>query len=455
MQMKIKKKSPAGRTQSGFNMRSFIREETLGGFLLIVAAVAALIWSNTGNYDLYKKIWYDTYLGFSIGGFELNTSLHYWINDGLMAIFFFMIGLEIKREVVGGELSTLRKAALPISAAVGGMLVPAAFFVVFNFNNPENIDGWGIPMATDIAFALGLMSLLGKKVNINLKIFLTALAIADDLGAILIIALFYTETINTGELINAGIFLAILIAANRFGVRRATFYAFVGFIGVWMSFLFSGVHATIAGVLIALTIPVRTKISESQYVDGLCTLLDKFENTKPNAKTLLTSRQAHLITEIEKLSDDAHTPLQKLEHALHPITAYFILPLFAFSNAGILLPADFFGLFMHPVAIGIMTGLIFGKVLGITLFSKLMVKLKLASLPEGVNWKQITGAGLMAGIGFTMSIFIANLAFADSEELVKIAKIGIFASSMISAIAGLILLNYSAPKDNAVKAEVN
>jgi NhaA family Na+:H+ antiporter len=333
------------------------------------------------------------------------------------------------------------------------MVVPALLFVLFNANNPENLNGWGVPMATDIAFALGLMSLLGKKVNINLKIFLTALAIADDLGAILIIAFFYTETINTGELINAAIFLAILIGANRLGVRRATFYAIVGFVGVWMSFLFSGVHATIAGVLIALTIPVRTKVSENQYVDGICTLLDKFEKEKPNDKTLLTSRQAHLVTEIERLSNDAHTPLQKLEHALHPITAFFILPLFAFSNAGIKLPPDFINLFTHPVAIGVMVGLILGKVLGVTLFSKLAVRLKLASLPSGVNWKQIIGAGLMAGIGFTMSIFIANLAFEGNEELIKIAKIGIFTASLISAIAGLLLLNYSANKSNKVKKE--
>jgi Na+:H+ antiporter, NhaA family len=429
----------AKRSESGFSIGKFIREESFGGFLLIFVTIVALIWANTGYYDLYHYVWHEIKFGFSFGDFELKYSLQHWINDGLMATFFFVVGLEIKREVIAGELSTLKKASLPLAAAVGGMLFPALIYVAFNYNNPQNISGWGIPMATDIAFALGMLSLLGKKVNINLKIFLTALAIADDLGAILVIALFYTETINIAQLINAGIFLVIMMGANRLGVRRATFYAIVGFLGVWLSFMFSGIHATIAGVLIALTIPVRTKISEKEYVDDLCVLMDKFEQAKPNDNVLLTQKQSHLITKITKLSDDAQTPLQKLEHALHPLSSYFILPLFALANAGVHIEGNIIDMIFHPVSLGIMGGLVVGKVLGISLLSQLMVKLKLASLPEGVTWRHIYGAGLLAGIGFTMSIFISGLAFED-ESLVQIAKIGIFGASLISAIAGLLVL---------------
>jgi NhaA family Na+:H+ antiporter len=429
----------AKRSESGFSIGKFIKEQSFGGFLLIFVTIIALIWANTGYYELYHYVWHEIKLGFSFGDFELKYSLQHWINDGLMATFFFVVGLEIKREVIAGELSTLKKASLPIAAAVGGMLFPALIYVVFNYNNPQNISGWGIPMATDIAFALGMLSLLGKKVNINLKIFLTALAIADDLGAILVIALFYTETINVAQLINAGIFLVIMMGANRLGVRRATFYAIVGFLGVWLSFMFSGIHATIAGVLIALTIPVRTKISEKEYIDDLCVLMDKFEQAKPNDNVLLTQKQSHLITRITKLSDDAQTPLQKLEHALHPLSSYFILPLFALANAGVHIEGNIIDMIFHPVSLGIMAGLVVGKVLGISLLSQLMVKLKLASLPEGVTWRHVYGAGLLAGIGFTMSIFISGLAFED-ESLVQIAKIGIFGASLISAIAGLLVL---------------
>ncbi|MEZ5198866.1 MAG: Na+/H+ antiporter NhaA [Bacteroidales bacterium] len=417
-----------------------MKEESIGGILLILVTIVALVWANSGYYDFYHYLWNEMKFGISLGEFELKKSLHYWINDGLMAIFFFMVGLEIKREVIAGELSTLKKASLPIGAAISGMLVPAGVYMIFNYNNPENINGWGIPMATDIAFALGIMSILGKRVPTNLKIFLTALAIADDLGAIMVIAIFYTETINPTELINAGGFLIALFIANRLGVRRTAFYAIVGFAGVWLSFLYSGVHATIAGVLIALTIPVRTKIPENTYIDDLCLLLDKFEKTKPNESSLLTQKQAHLISNIEKLSDNAHTPLQKLEHSLHPIASYIILPIFALSNAGVRIQGNILDLLFHPIAVGIMFGLILGKSLGISLFSKLMVKMKWASLPEGVTWRHIYGASLFAGIGFTMSIFIAHLAFIN-EANVEIAKVGIFVASFIAAVAGILLLS--------------
>ena len=426
---------------SNFSITNFIREETLGGFLLLLSTLVAIIWANSGYYDSYHHLWEEFKAGISFGNFELKGTLHQWINDGLMAVFFFTVGLEIKREVLAGELSSMKKASLPIVAAVGGMLIPAAIYTFIAFHNPDYIHGWGIPMATDIAFALGILSLLGKKVNINLKIFLTALAIADDLGAILVIAIFYTESIHIMQLVNAGIFLVVLFAANRLGVRRATFYAIVGMAGVWLSFVFSGIHATIAGVLIALTIPVRTKVSESKYIDGLEKLLEKFRHSKSNDSTLLTQRQAHLITDIEKLSDDAHTPLQKLEHALHPVVAYIILPLFALSNAGVHIQGNIFEILVHPVSLGIIAGLVLGKFIGISAFSRILVALKIAALPEGVTWRQVYGMAFLAGIGFTMSIFISDLAFAD-KTMVEIAKVGIFAASLISAILGVIILSY-------------
>ncbi len=438
-------KSESGGKQSRFNIRKFIQGEAVGGLLLLLSTILAMIWANSGYYELYEKLWHKTYLGFSIADYELKLSLHHWINDGLMAVFFYMIGLEIKREVVDGELSTPRKASLPIAAAIGGMLFPAVIYTIFNAGIPQNLSGWGIPMATDIAFAVGLMSLLGKKVNINVKIFLTALAVADDLGAILVIAFFYTDAINTGELLNAAIFLALLIGANRLGIRRTSFYALVGFAGVWLSFLNSGVHATIAGVLVALTIPVRTKIKGGILIDDMRKLSDDFKKAAPANKAFLTKHQAHIINKMQKLCGDAHTPLQRLEHSLHPIVTYFILPLFALANAGVRLQENILNILSNPIAIGIISGLFIGKVLGITILSRILVKLKLAVLPAGVNWRQITGAGLMAGIGFTMSIFIANLAFID-EHQIQVAKIGIFTASFLSAVSGLLLLNFSGKK---------
>jgi NhaA family Na+:H+ antiporter len=438
--------NPERETNSVFNIGNYIKEESRGGIILILVTIFAVVWANSGFYEWYHYIWHELKMGFSIGDFNLSFSLQHWINDGLMAIFFFAIGLEIKREVLAGELSSLKKASLPIMAAIGGMVFPAVFFVIVNLNHPEYIHGWGIPMATDIAFALGMMSLLGKKVPVSLKIFLTALAIADDLGAIMVIAIFYTSSIDYTDLLSGGLFLVVLMVANRLGVRRTSFYALVGFTGVWLSILYSGVHATIAGVLIAFTIPVRTKITESTYIDKLTIMLEKFKRAKPNDVSLLTQKQSHLISDIEKLSDDAHTPLQKLEQALHPVTAYLILPLFALANAGIHLERDLFTVIFHPISLGIIFGLVLGKVTGIVLLSKLMVALKLAHLPDGTTWKHIYGAGFLAGIGFTMSIFIADLAFI-TESYVEIAKAGIFIASFLSTVIGMILLGFN-PKDH-------
>ena len=363
-----------------------------------------------------------------------------------MALFFFVVGLEIKREIMGGELSSFKKASLPIAAAIGGMIIPALLYVFVNINNPDYIHGWGIPMATDIAFALGLLAMLGNRVPLNLKIFLTALAIADDLGAVMVIAVFYTESIDYNELLYAGFFLAVLIAANYAGIRRTVFYAIVGFAGVWIAFIYSGVHATIAGVLIALTIPARTKIGEVDYIDKLSVYLNKFKTEKIDSKsTLLTKQQVHLISEIEELNEKAHTPLQKLEHAMHPVSAYFILPVFALSNAGIHIDGRVIDMLLHPISLGIIAGLVLGKFLGISLLSRLVVKFKWAQLPEGVSWSHIYGVAFLAGIGFTMSIFISDLAFKE-EEFKQIAKVGIMAASVLSAVIGITWLVYGTKK---------
>ncbi len=424
---------------STFNILRFINEEAYGGIILIAATIAALAWANSSFYGSYHHLWHELKVGFVWGDINMVGSLHHWINDGLMALFFFTVGLEIKREIKGGELSTLKKASMPIAAALGGMMIPALIYTLISINHPDYLQGWGIPMATDIAFALGMLALLGKRVPVNLKIFLTALAIADDLGAIIVIAVFYTGSINFNELLSAAFFLGVLLIANFAGVRRTLFYAVVGFAGVWMAFVFSGVHATIAGVLIALTIPARTKIGEKEYVNKLSDYLDRFKKEKPGDHALLTKEQAHLVSEMEAVTEKASTPLQRLEHTLHPVTAYFILPLFALSNAGVHIEGSVFDMLMHPVSLGIIAGLVLGKFLGISLLSRLTVWLKVSVLPEGVTWKHIYGVAFLAGIGFTMSIFISELAFKE-EELKQIAKVGIMAASLVSAIVGMVWL---------------
>lgn len=427
-----------------FGIQKFINEESIGGIILIIATVVAMVWANSAFYNSYHFIWHELKVGYVWGELKMIASVHHWINDGLMALFFFTVGLEIKREVMGGELSSIKKASLPIAAAVGGMIIPAIMYAVVVYQNPEYLHGWGIPMATDIAFALGLLAMLGKRVPISLKIFLTALAIADDLGAVLVIAFFYTETINFIDLLYGGGFLLMLLIANYFGVRRTVFYGLVGFLGVWTAFIFSGVHATIAGVLIALTIPARTRISDRAYVNRLTTLTKRFKETKPNDINLLTKKQVHILADIEDLNKKAHTPLQRLEHAMHPITTYFILPLFALSNAGVHIDGNILEMILHPISIGIAVGLIVGKFLGISLLSQIMVRFKLASLPVGVGWNHIYGVAFLAGIGFTMSMFISELAF-EVDENKQIAKVGIMCASFIAAVIGMVWLSMAKP----------
>ncbi len=426
-------------------VEGFMHAESTAGIILLISALAAVIWSNSPWSEQYFHLW-EYEFSIAIGKYSITNSLHHWINDGLMAMFFFVVGLELKREIIAGELSDIRKAVLPLAAAAGGMVVPALIYLIFN---PKGIpgDGWGIPMATDIAFALGIVSLLGKGVPFSLKIFLTALAIADDLGAVLVIAFFYTSDISFISLAVGGVLLLVLLLGNYLGVRKTLFYGIIGIGGVWLAFLMSGVHATIAGVLAAMVIPARTRIDEIKFVGHLEDQIREFHTVPPNDVTLLEPEQYQIIAKINRLTNAAITPLQKLEHQLHPWVAYLVMPLFAFANSGIELNADVFGPgFFQGVSMGVLAGLVVGKFIGIVGVCWVMIKLRLASFPEDWRWSHLYGVALLAGIGFTMSLFITTLAFTDSW-LITEAKVGIFVASLISGISGyLVLRRASIPK---------
>ena len=420
--------------------QNFLEKEASGGILLLIFTVVALVWANSPFAESYSHLWH-TKFSISFGDFNLDYSLHHWINDGLMAIFFFVVGLEIKRELLVGELSSLKKASLPIMAALGGMIFPALFYVFFNFGK-ESISGWGIPMATDIAFVIGILALLGSRVPTGLKVFITALAIADDIGAVLVIAFFYTSNISIVSLSFAGGVMLLLIAANLSGVRNLIVYTVLGII-LWLSFLFSGVHATVAGVLLAFTIPASSRIDTSQFLLKGKKLLEDFDHSGEEGPNVLSNEAREgIVQNLEENCEKILTPLQRLEHKLHPWVSFFIMPVFALANAGVIITENFISELTDPVSFGIVTGLFIGKQLGISAFTWLSVKLKLASLPFGVTWKQIYSAGILAGIGFTMSLFIANLAF-TSEELLTISKVGILTASLLSGFIGFFILRKS------------
>ena len=417
-------------------VNKFIHQEFTSGIVLFASVLAAIIWVNSSHSHSYHHTW-DTKMAVGFANFTFSQPLHIWINDGLMALFFFVIGLELKREFMAGELSNIKKASLPMMAALGGMLVPAFIYFLFNYNS-DSQSGWGIPMATDIAFALALLSLAGNHIPGSVKVFLSALAVADDLGAVLVIAFFYTAQIYLGYLIAAAALLGLLVLGNLLGVRSTFFYLLVG-IAVWTCFLFSGVHATIAGVLVAFTIPARTKIKETEYIDQVTKYTKEFEEAIPLNGPLMTADQHIIIEKIKKLSQDAETPLQKIEYAMHPWVAFIIMPLFALSNSGMVIGGDFFTAIINPVSLGVAAGLVFGKLAGVILFTWLMVRMRLSDLPEGANWKHIFGVALLAGVGFTMSLFIAGLAF-QQETLIENAKYGILLASVLSGVGGILYL---------------
>lgn len=419
-------------------INDFLHKEASGGILLIIFTLIALAWANSPWSDSYHDLWH-TYISINAGALTLKLSFHHWINDGLMVIFFFVVGLEIKRELLVGELSSFKKASLPVAGAIGGMLVPALIYFLFNTSG-EGSKGWGIPMATDIAFVVGIMALLGSRIPITIKIFVLALAIADDIGAVLVIAIFYSSQISFAALLIATVVIIILIILNKLGTKSLILYSILGIV-LWLSFLKSGVHATIAGVLLAFTIPAKARFNTKRFSEKTRELLNRFDEGGEDTDHVMSnaSRQ-HAVASIEDSCEKILTPLQRFEHKLHPWVAFFIIPLFALANAGVTLSGlDILDSILSPVSLGIITGLFIGKQVGIFTFSFIAVKLKLSSLPEGVNWKNLYGAGLLAGIGFTMSLFIEGLAFTD-PALLDLGKIGVLSGSILSGFIGYFVL---------------
>jgi Na+:H+ antiporter, NhaA family len=425
-------------------IQQFIKNEVSGSIVLFACTAIAIILANSPWKSEYVDFWHIT-LPFSLGHGAPTLDLHHLVNDGLMGIFFFVIGLEIKREVIGGELSDIRKAILPFAAGLGGMLVPAGIYFIIN-NGHEGANGWGIPMATDIAFALGLLAFLGNKVPLSLKIFLTALAIADDLGAVLVIAIFYTENIHWNVLAMGSVFLGILILFNKLGVRNTFMYGLVGIGGLWVAFLMSGVHATLAGVIAAMAIPARTKMDRENFSAKMTYLLNKFNQSKDNENKLITYEQLYLLESMRTMVKNSETPLQRLEHGMHKLVLFFIMPVFALANAGIELSGDLQSHVSSNVSLGIIGGLVLGKWLGIVGMTALAVKRGWSTLPEHCTMWHIYGVALLAGVGFTMSLFITKLAF-HQEELVLQAKLGVIIASILAGFIGMMILRIAIKKN--------
>ncbi|MBI9052689.1 MAG: Na+/H+ antiporter NhaA [Bacteroidales bacterium] len=413
----------------------FLRIESSGGILLIFATIAALIVANSAWGSEYEMFWKKE---FTIGAdfFHLSKPIILWINDGLMAIFFFLVGLEIKRELLAGELSTPKKAALPIIAALGGMIVPAGFFLFFN-RNGQGLEGWGIPMATDIAFSLGILSLLGKRVPIALKVFLVAFAIVDDIGAVLVIAFFYSANIHWNLLLIAMILLVVLFIFNARNIRYIPFYMIIGWV-IWYLFLKAGIHPTIAGVLIAFSIPSTRKIKLKDFNFRMNRNLTDFCDEPCEDSITLNHQQLASIDNMQSQLDKVQSPLQSLEHSLHGFVTYLVMPLFAFANAGVVLKGAGLESF-NSLTLSIGASLVLGKITGILLFSYLTVKFGISALPNNIDWRHILGAGMLGGIGFTMSLFISNLAY-DNIILLNQAKLGILLGSFVAAIVGFVYL---------------
>jgi NhaA family Na+:H+ antiporter len=405
-----------------------------------MAAIVALIWANVSA-NTYHSFWH-TEISLSFGHFQISKSLAHWIDEALMTLFFFTVGLEIKREVLVGELSSPKQAVLPIAAAVGGMLFPAMIYTAFNYGSPA-ARGWGIPMATDIAFSLAVLAILKDRVPAGLRLFLSAFAIADDLGAVLVIAIFYTQTLVWKYLFYSLLFIAGLAAANRLWIRKTLVYVILG-IGMWFTILGSGVHATVAGVIVAMFIPARGKYDMVTFAGNVRTYLNQIERDGEFGSSILMNRQnLNAVQAIDLACLDVETPLQRLEHALQSWVAYMVLPLFALANSGLVLKGmDVIQASKNPVTLGVLFGLVVGKPLGIFLFAYLAGRFLNAQLPRGVRWSHIFGTGLLGGIGFTMSLFISGLSF-TSAQFMDFSKLGIILASIICGILGLVILGLS------------
>ncbi len=423
------------------SFQSFIKLESFAGVLLSITTIIALLWANSmfsANYFNFQNVEF----GFTVGSFSLIKPLYLWVNDGLMAIFFFVIGLEIKRELLIGELNTMRSATLPVLGAIGGIVVPILFFLAFN-KEQATANGWGIPIATDIAFSLAIIKTLGKKVPLSLKLFLTAFAIVDDIGAVLIIAIFYSSAIYWYYVFIALTLLAVLFILSYKGIFSRTIILVFGAI-IWLLFLKSGLHPTIAGILVALSVPIRQKVDLKLYTKKLKEISNNIFAANKEDELLLSDKQINEINKLEDWTLRVQSPLQQLEHQLHGFVAFFIIPVFALINAGVTFESS--GNLNIQLIIGLVVSLVFGKSIGISLFAFIGIKSGLTELPKDATWQDVIGIAFIAGVGFTMSIFIAGLAFLNKPELISSSKIGIIIGSAIAAIIGVILLQLKKKK---------
>lgn len=437
-----------------YSFLSFLKHRVNGGMVLMIVAVLAMVVANSPWADAYHAFWSHP-VSLQVGSFNLFShhgeplTLMAFINDALMAVFFFSVGLEIKREVLVGELSSLRQALLPIIAAVGGMLIPVLLYFALTAGTSA-ADGLAIPMATDIAFSLGVLSLFGKRVPLSLKIFLTAFAVVDDIGGILVIAFGYTSHLDVAYLLGALGVLLLLAVANRMRVMSRTFYCWAGIV-VWYLFLQSGVHATIAGVLIAFTIPSIPCLNVKKYIARIRENVAEFPHFDKSS-ILLTPNQIDILKSIESASDRVISPLQFMEDRMHGMVNYLIMPLFAFANAGITLSGAE-GAVAGPVTYAIVIGLVLGKSVGIYLFTWLAVRSRVTALPQGMNWQNVAGVSLLGGIGFTVSLFIANLSFGETDEvLLNQAKLGVLVGTVLAGVLGYVVLRYVLPKQEGASA---
>ena len=427
----------------------FFRKEATSSILLIAATIMALIWINSRIGETYHSFWH-TEVSFAFGPFHISKTLVHWINDGFMSLFFFTVGLEIKREILVGELATPKKALLPVIAALGGMIVPGLIYAILNVGS-TTINGWGVPVATDIAFALGAVAVFGRRLPVGLRIFLAAFAIADDLGAVVIIAIFYTKEIVWSYLIISLFLIVGLAIANFLWIRWTLVYAILG-LAVWFFVLGSGIHPTIAGVIVSLFVPARGRYDTDNFLQNVKKITEKFECEEQSCgySILLNQDHMHAVQALELACHDVETPLQRLMHALHPWVAFLILPFFAMGNTGLTFHNIVFSeMVSNTVIMGIVFGLVFGKPIGIMLFSYLSVKTGIASLPQEVRWSHIFGGAMLGGIGFTMSLFLADISFSD-PQILNYARIAILTGSVLSAAMGMSYLGFfsiSAPDE--------
>ena len=427
--------------------QQFFRKEAASSILLIAATIIALIWVNSDVGETYHRFWH-TKISFTFAHFHISKTLLHWVNDGLMSLFFFTVGLEIKREILVGELATPKKALLPVIAALGGMIVPGLIYAAINIGLPT-IHGWGIPVATDIAFALGAVAVFGRRLPVGLRIFLAAFAIADDLGAVVIIAIFYTKEIVWSNLIISLFLILGLAVANFFWIRQTLIYAILG-LAVWFFVLGSGVHPTIAGVIVSLFVPARGRYDTDNFLQNVKKITEKFECEEQSCGYSILLNQEHLyaVQALELACHDVETPLQRLMHALHPWVAFVILPLFALGNTGLVFRGIVFSeMVSNPVILGVIFGLVVGKPIGIMLFSYISVKSGMASLPQQVRWSHILGGAMLGGIGFTMSLFLSELSFSD-PHIIDYARFAILAGSILSAVFGMSFLGFFTSSDS-------